>query len=344
MTQSEILLEPPATFKEIQRGRYAPLPADDPVAVYFQEGFFKPTGENLFEWKVARLSNAVYLYHERLSEQTIAVKFYTVKTGNRAPKHAAHELELTNQARAMFDGRDAYRVIEGLANWRGVLFFEYVQGLTLEDIIAVRHSQPGMLFPSLGLCASFLAALHLRGAKPDIQTDFRHQIAFANKIIRQLCEYGVLKDAPIVREGLERLVSSWAQYSRMTDYEPGFSHGDATTSNFIFPQRGGMVAIDWERAGYSDPAADLGRIMAEVSHSVKQHGGSFEEAQPILEHLVNSYRLEIPTEWDANSMIERARFYQATSTLRIARNGWVSRLDRMALVAQAMALLTDLPA
>lgn len=343
MTQSVILLEPPATFTEIQRGRYAPLPADDPVAVYWQGEYLKPAGENLFEWQVARLSNAVYLYRELLSKQAVAVKFYTVKTGDRAAKHAARELELTNQARAFFDEQDAYRVIEGLANWRGVLFFEYIKGLTLEDIIAVRHSQPGLLFPSLGLSASFLAALHLRGAKPDDQTDFRHEIAFANKMISQLCDYGVLKDAPVVREGLERLVSSWAQYSPMTNYVPVFSHGDATTSNFIFPQMGGMVAIDWERAGYTDPAADLGRIMAEISHSVKQHGGSFEEAQPILEHLVTSYCLQIPAAWDANAIVERARFYQAISTLRIARNGWVSRLDRMALIAQAMALLTDLP-
>lgn len=342
MTEPIILLEPPATFDEIQRGRYAPLPADDPIAVYWQEEYLKPGAERLFEWQVARLSNAVYLYQDLLSGQAVAVKFYTVKTGDRAPKHAAHELELTQQARALFEGQDAFRVIDGLANWRGVLFFEYVQGLTLEDIIAVRHSQPGMLFPSLELSASFLATLHLHGADPDGQTDFRHEIAFANKMISQLCEHGVLKDAPVVREGLERLVDQWAQHAPMTDYMPAFSHGDATTSNFIFPHAGGMVAIDWERAGYSDPAADLGRIMAEVSHSVKQHGGSFEEAQPVLEHLVNSYCREIPTNWDANAIIERARFYRAISTLRIARNGWVSRLDRMTLIAQAMALLTEL--
>lgn len=84
--------------------------------------------------------------------------------------------------------------------------------------------------------------------------------------------------------------------------------------------------------------------MAEISHSVKQHGGSFEESHPVLEHLVNSYCLEIPANWDANAILERARFYQAISTLRIARNGWVSRLDRMALVTKAMALLANLPA
>ena len=36
---------------------------------------------------------------------------------------------------------------------------------------------------------------------------------------------------------------------------------------------------------------------------------------------------------------ERAVFFRATSTLRIARNGWLSRLERTALVAEALALL-----
>jgi hypothetical protein len=33
------------------------------------------------------------------------------------------------------------------------------------------------------------------------------------------------------------------------------------------------------------------------------------------------------------------RFYQASSTFRIARNGWLPRLERTDLVAQALALL-----
>jgi len=49
----------------------------------------------------------------------------------------------------------------------------------------------------------------------------------------------------------------------------------------------------------------------------------------------------LPEGWDGDSVINRARFYRASSTLRIARNGWVSRLDRTALVAQAMALLAQ---
>jgi hypothetical protein len=44
----------------------------------------------------------------------------------------------------------------------------------------------------------------------------------------------------------------------------------------------------------------------------------------------------------AAAVVSRASFYHASSALRIARNGWVSRLDRMGLVAQAMVLLAKL--
>jgi hypothetical protein len=40
-----------------------------------------------------------------------------------------------------------------------------------------------------------------------------------------------------------------------------------------------------------------------------------------------------------DALIERARFYRASSTLRIARNGWLSRPERSALVLEATALL-----
>jgi hypothetical protein len=81
------------------------------------------------------------------------------------------------------------------------------------------------------------------------------------------------------------------------------------------------------------------RLMAEVSPSVVRHGASAEEAGAFLRHLGQSHELALPRSWDRDAVGQRARFYRASSTLRIARNGWLSRLERTALVAQAMALL-----
>jgi aminoglycoside phosphotransferase (APT) family kinase protein len=100
------------------------------------------------------------------------------------------------------------------------------------------------------------------------------------------------------------------------------------------------VAIDWERSGTADPASDLGRLMAEVVHSVNQHGGDFTEGLAFANDLAAAYYNEPSSNWNRESLEHRARFYQATSTLRIARNGWLSRLDRLALVLQAFALLS----
>jgi aminoglycoside phosphotransferase (APT) family kinase protein len=159
-------------------------------------------------------------------------------------------------------------------------------------------------------------------------------------VVDDLVRWGVLESNPVVREGLNVAIDRWATDAALSEFTPTLTHGDATTTNFIFPWTGGVVVVDWERLQVADPAADLGRLLAELSHSIKQHGGSVAEALPFLERLADAYCSALAASQDARALLERARFYQASSTLRIARNGWVSRLDRTALVAQALALLS----
>jgi aminoglycoside phosphotransferase (APT) family kinase protein len=159
--------------------------------------------------------------------------------------------------------------------------------------------------------------------------------------VNDLERWGVLANDPVVRDGLVCSIDRWAARKGMTQFVPTLTHGDATTTNFIFPWDGGVVAVDWERLCVADPAADLGRLMAEVSHSIKQHGGSVAEAVPHIQRLVDAYSDASTNGEDAKALLGRARYYQAVSTLRIARNGWASRLDRTALVAQSLALLNS---
>jgi aminoglycoside phosphotransferase (APT) family kinase protein len=220
-----------------------------------------------------------------------------------------------------------------------VLFLEYVDGLTLEDTIAVRRSRPGELEQALARAARFLARLHAHSVQPDTEPDFAPSVSYAHKVVEQLARHGVLQDYPMACDGVARLIDRWAANTAMGDFAPCLTHGDATTTNFIFPRTGGVVIVDWERLCLADPAFDLGRLMAEITHSINQHGGSVREAEPFIRHMADNYRQALPADWNADTLVERARFYRASSTLRIARNGWVSRLDRTALVAQAMALL-----
>lgn len=356
-------IEPPTDVPEIQRGDWLTLSAPDPVTEYLTVHHWDRL-QSPVSWQVARLSRAAHVYRETSTGWAVVVKFYAVKTGDKAERYASREFECTQRAQAAGLGEGDVRAVRPLATWGGALFLEYVDGLTLEDIIAVRRSRPGTLTPSLERVAQLLATLHTHGAQPDpstssgqsVRPDFQSSTAYARKLVRHLVRWGILESDPIVRDGLLRSIDRWAAYSGMEEFAPALTHGDATTSNFIFPwdvrepppappdraggsNDGGVVAIDWERLYVADPAADLGRLMAEVSHSIKQHGGSVAEAVPVVQRLADAYCRASPACVDAEALLERARFYQASSTLRIARNGWVSRLDRMALVAQALVLL-----
>ncbi len=332
-------ISPPADVPEIQRGNWLALSERDPVVEYIVAHLWDRPEEPA-SWRVARLSKAAHIYQEVSTGWAVVGKFYAVKTGDAAAEYAQRELERIQRTQATFS-EETIRAIRPLSLWRGVLFLEYIDGLRLEDEIAIRRNRPGALTDRLERVAEFLATLHTNGTQSDAQPDFDTEVDYVHKVIGQLAKHGVLQEYPLARQGLERLADRWAASPTMRDFTPALNHGDATTTNFVFPQDGGVVVLDWERLQVADPASDLGRLMAEVTHSIHQHGGSVAEAEPFAQQLAELYGHYLPADWDADALLRRARFYRASSTLRIARNGWISRLDRTALVAQAMALLVD---
>ena len=331
-------LAPPAEVPEILRGDWLDLPSDDPVAEYASQMLWD-NPEQPASWMTARLSGAAFVYKEASSHWGFVAKFFLVKAGASAHKYATREWRCTRRATSTRIDQADGRVVRPLGIWRGVLFLEYVPGLRLEDVIAIRHSQPGRLAASLERAARFLASLHVGTAQPHSRPQFGASVRYAHGVVRQLAEHGILQANPIAMDGITRLIDQWATTQAMTDFVPVLTHGDTTTTNFLFPERGGVVVVDWERLNLGDPAFDLGRLMAELTHSIKRHGGTIVEAEPFVHRLAEAYRQALPAGWDGQALVDRARFYRASSTLRIARNGWVSRLDRTALVVQAMALL-----
>jgi hypothetical protein len=341
MTSEEQQIEsiaPPPETPQLLRGEWVTPPTPDPMTEHLATRYLEGTGER--EWEVARLSQAAYAYRELTTGWAAVAKFYVVKTSSDAGRHAANELAQIRTAQAAHLAEGPVRAVRPLGLWRGVLLLEHVDGLTLEDVIAVRRSRPGTLTDRLRRAAELLATLHVYGPRPDSEIDFTAQVAYAHGVVHDLVRWGVLKHDPVTADGLGRLIDRWADRPSMVSFTPTLIHGDATTTNFIFPWEGGAVMIDWERMEPGDPASDLGRLMAELGHSIQQHGGTVTEAVPAIQHLTDVYREALPADWDSDAVIERAGFYQASSMLRIARNGWVSRLDRTALVARAMALLS----
>jgi|APSaa5957512576_1039674.scaffolds.fasta_scaffold11457_2 thiamine kinase-like enzyme len=333
------LFSPPAIPEDNQAGSWFSLPASDPITDYITASFLD---EELASdsWQAARLSRSAYVYRERATGWKVVAKFHALKTGKDATHHAEREYRLTQQAWKYSGSDQELKAAQPLGLWNGILFLGFIEGLTLEDKIAIRRSQPGELRGALEASAVFLAKLHGNGSKPKSTLDFSQAADYAYKLVDNLAKHGVLKKHPSVQNGLGSLIEKWIGDPLMWDYKATQIHGDATSSNFIFPPEGGVVAIDWERSEKADPASDLGRLMAEITHSVNQHGGDFAEGNVFANYLATAYCNELHSHWEKESLLYRARFYQATSTLRIARNGWLSRQDRLALVLQAFALLS----
>ncbi len=333
------LIIPPVVHQENQTQNWFPLPNNDPVIHHLSTVLWdrEVAPES---WVAARLSPAAYIYREKETGWKVVAKFHATKTGEDAIHHAEREHRLTQQAWNYLGCDQEFRSVQPLGLWNGALFLEFVEGLSLENKIAIRRSQPGELNLTIKAVGKFLSKLHVTGIQQKTIPDFGQAADYAHRLIDNLAKYGVLQNHPSVQTGLEYLVEKWATNPTMWDYKQVQNHGDATTTNFIFPPDGGVVAIDWERSEMGDPASDLGRQMAEITHSVNQRGGNFAEGLAFANELAIAYCNQLSSNWNRESLVYRAKFYQATSTLRIARNGWLSRPDRLALVLQAYALLS----
>jgi hypothetical protein len=73
---------------------------------------------------------------------------------------------------------------------------------------------------------------------------------------------------------------------------------------------------------------------------VNQYGGDFAEGLAFANELASAYCNALPSSWNLDGLVHRTKFYQAASTLRIARNGWLSQHDRLALILQAFVLFS----
>jgi len=336
----DLELTPPADAAGFALNDWFPVPSDSPTALFLYHQLWElPQRPAL--WEAARMSRAIYLYREKATGWTVLVKFYREKVDEwwAAEQNAANEFNRIHHVQALGLSDGAVRAVRALALRRDVLFLEHVDGLTLEDAIAVRRTRPGALPRILEDAAHLLAALHAGGRQPGAEPDLGFERFEAHKFIGDLAYAGVLQDNALVCDALRRLVDRWFSEPLMLAYTPTWIHGDATTSNFIIPTSGGMVAIDWERMRIADPASELGRLLAEVAHAVGRYGGNGDEAADVVAFTGAAYLAALPPEWEGAAVLRRARVYQASSTLRISRNGWLTRQERTGMVAQAMALL-----
>jgi tRNA A-37 threonylcarbamoyl transferase component Bud32 len=332
-------ISPPLELLEATSNEWISLDKSLPVISYLTNNSLG-TSTSSGDWEGARFSRSVYLFKDSSSEIKLIVKFFQPKTGTKAVRHAEGEKEKIDRIRSAGLDSGNLRAIKALDTWCGVLFLEYIDGLTLGDVIAVHRSQPGTLLPSLCGVAELLAKVHRIQIDPQGSPDATKPINETLKYTAELSRYGVLKDEPVITDAILKQIGKWRSKPAMNQFTPALCHGDATTTNFIFTNQGHVVAIDWERLKVSDPATDMGRLLAEVNHSLREHGENGAEIATVEDTLFLSYSNALDSNLKQDSIYERVRFYQASSTLRIARNGWISRMDRLALVTRALAMLS----
>lgn len=333
-------LRPPVEADSFQYNDWFPVGAEDGTTGYLEQSLWD-LPEPPVSWQAARLSSAVYLFRETASQSRWLAKYYGVKVGEKpaAEQYAQRELESTRRAAQAIQSQTHDRVPEIYTCVRGTLLMEYIEGLTLENFIAVRRSRPGLLPDALRKTAALLAALHVGSTAVEHPPAFEWALNDIRKYARELFEHGVLEGNRLVFDGLMQMADRWEADARMAAFPAVHVHGDATTSNFVFRPDGQLVAIDWERMHVADPALDLGRLMAEIGHSINEQGGDVVEAQALVAEFQQAYKQASPPDWAAADHFHRATFYRASSILRIARNGWIARQERLALITQAMALL-----
>ncbi|RJR32635.1 MAG: hypothetical protein C4567_18345 [Deltaproteobacteria bacterium] len=218
------------------------------------------------------------------------------------------------------------------------LVVEAVSGPDLDQALALacRRGENDQLFCRLEKLAGLLAVFHTRPL-PEQPVSPQPALDYLAKLRRQLRGLSLLtaEDEQVLQEE----AAAWAgRLARFPDHLV-LAHGDATPTNFLFPD-GRVVALDLERLRYADRLWDLSWVAGEMKHAWGWRTGHPEGAESAIGHFFASYLRALPADAALTRRIFTLNpFYMALAELRIARNDYLSRHYRLALVAEARRCL-----
>lgn len=209
-----------------------------------------------------------------------------------------------------------------------------VPGPNLDQALAraCHQREQEQLFSCLEKLAGLLAVFHTR--LPEQQPSSpQPALRYFEKLQRQMQGLGLLtpEEAQLFREEQ----AAWAAKLPLLPDHLVLVHGDATPTNFLFPD-GRAVALDLERLGPGDRLWDLSWVAGELKHAWGLRTGYLDGAEPAIGHFFAAYFRALP----ADAALQRRifclnPFYMALAELRIARNGYLPWEHRRALVAEA---------
>jgi aminoglycoside phosphotransferase (APT) family kinase protein len=296
-------------------------------------------------FRVDRLSahRLVYRYSEEKTKRAVVGKFFRLNEANEA-KLARIKGEYSNLVRLRQLGLSAhpYSVVTPFCHDERIglaVAEEFVKGKELDYYLrrAATGADGGHLAEALSRLASFLCTVHERTASRRL-VSLEDTESYFRKVVSKLKRQGVI-DSGRARAYL-RLAEKWLGKAFMMT-EQVTVHGDATPTNFLFPDNGDVVAIDLERMKPSDRIYDVGMICGELKHAFLWRTGNRYTSEPFIEHFLRRYAGSFPSPAGAfRGVTQRLPFYMAMTELRIARNGWLDWDYRKRLAWEAWECLS----
>ena len=286
-------------------------------------------------------SNMVYRYREERSDLSVIGKFYGPGEPCKARRLTA-EFDNLRKARALGLSRPPNYVVRPLGRDRSMglgVLEEYVPGKDLDHYIkkAVYEGRHERLKERLGELAGFLAAMHKKTG-PGRALDLKPSGDYFDKLLGNLMKKRLLDEDGVKR--FRRLKRLWCERDYMSRDQEVVIHGDATPTNFIFPDADGVVAIDLERMKKGDRVFDVGMVCGELKHAFMWRMGDRYASEPHISHFLREYARETGVSGVYWSVARRNPFYMAVTELRIARNNWLDKDHRLRLIREAFRCLT----
>jgi len=215
---------------------------------------------------------------------------------------------------------------------------EFIHGKDLDHYLKkALYGEGESLKKRLSRLAGFLYALHEK-TETGRTVDLESVCVYFQKIFNKLERQKIISDSG--KRGYLKLMDRWLNRSLLQDAKDVIVHGDATPTNFIFTEKGDVVAIDLERMKNADAIFDIGMVCGEIKHAFLWRSGNSYESEPYIRYFLKSYALHFPDPEIAFKAITiRNPFYMALTELRIARNGYLDWNYRKRLAFEAQECL-----
>jgi len=228
------------------------------------------------------------------------------------------------------------------------LLLEAVPGPDLDRLISGAAEQGGLpsLYQGLASLAELLAFWHSLPV-PQAPVSSLEALKYLDKLKRQLRRQGVL--TPEDEAALDEEGAAWEIRLAQFPERQVLVHGDATPTNFLFPNGGGqanqpgggVVALDLERLRAADRLWDLSWVAGELKHAWAWRTANPAAAEVAISHFFRTYLAALPGDPQLTERLCLLNpFFMALAELRIARNAYLTWEHRRWLVAEARRCLT----